>query len=196
MSISGEVHSSLERALLADILSLRYYGQSAAQQDCAYRAMYDGARFVANVDYDEYLSLVPPHSDTWPAMDSSDKTPLDRFARWASALDRNWDGMAAQGALGVPATLQEAAARRLSLDVHGDLAAQLLPSALVLQSAFSCVKCQPQKEPLLQHPIKALGSDFDWKELDVSSVPLILQSPVRTEWIALPRRSKAVVDPW
>lgn len=44
----------------------RYFGQAAAQQDCAFRAMKDGHRWVFNGDWDEFLALVPANARPWP----------------------------------------------------------------------------------------------------------------------------------
>lgn len=183
------------------VIGCRYFGQAAAQQDCALRAMHAGARFVANVDYDEYVSLVLPHDNGWPHARRSDKTPLDRFVSWTRGLDRDSVVQSDLARIAVPPTLSHDVAEWLALDIPA-LTQGLVPSALVLQSAFSCIKCQPENPPRLDNrdldaALTNSASTAEWHQLAVTSaLPLALLSPVRTEWIALPRRSKAIVDPW
>lgn len=176
----------------------RYFGQAAAQQDCAFRAMHDGARFVANVDFDEYLAFTPTAGSTWSKA-SSRGSPLDRFVSWARSLEREWAGQRPRGQASVPHGLEPTRAEQLGVDVD-KVAADLLPSAFVFQSAFACLKCRPEGAPPLtksvEKAIRRRYGEMNWHNITLNSLPLALQSPVRADWIALPRRSKAIVDPW
>ncbi|KAM0790394.1 hypothetical protein ACM66B_003276 [Microbotryomycetes sp. NB124-2] len=171
-----------------------YFGQHPSQQDCAYRAMRDGIRYVANVDYDEYISLRPASSPSWP--EPSRESPLSSFVDWAKTLEKTWDGVKRQGDKGMPGALTQNDAARLGLDVAA-LTQGMLPSGLVFQSSFMCVKCRPTSAPPAWAS-SAVASRFpalDWRNPGLG-VPFAFSSPVRMDWLPIPVRSKAVIDPW
>ncbi|KAK4046177.1 hypothetical protein OIV83_006286 [Microbotryomycetes sp. JL201] len=171
-----------------------YFGQHPSQQDCAYRAMRDGIRYVANVDYDEYVSLRPASSPSWP--EPSKESPLSSFVDWARSLEKTWDGVKRQGDKGMPGALTQNDAARLGLDVAA-LAQGMLPSAFVFQSSFMCVKCRPTSAPP-SWATSAVSTRFpalDWRNPGLG-VPFAFSSPVRMDWLPIPVRSKAVIDPW
>ncbi|KAK4049364.1 hypothetical protein OIO90_005493 [Microbotryomycetes sp. JL221] len=171
-----------------------YFGQHPSQQDCAYRAMRDGIRYVANVDYDEYVSLRPASSPSWPT--PSRESPLSSFVDWAKTLEKSWDGVKRQGDKGMPGALSKNDASRLGLDMAA-LTQGMLPSGFVFQSSFMCVKCRPTSAPpeWATTAVSSKFPDLDWRTPGLG-VPFAFSSPVRMDWLPIPVRSKAVIDPW
>lgn len=156
--------------------------------------MRDGIRYVANVDYDEYVSLRPATSPSWPK--PSPDSPLSSLVDWARTLDTKWDGVKHQGDKGMPGAVDKNDAARLGLDI-AQLAEGMLPSAFVFQSSFMCVKCRPTSSPpdWATTDIAARFPSLDWRSPGLG-VPFAFSSPVRMDWLPIPVRSKAIIDPW
>ncbi|KAL8277457.1 hypothetical protein RQP46_010179 [Phenoliferia psychrophenolica] len=149
-----DAHSSGTKAAV----TLRDYGQNIHQHDCHFRAILDGNRWVAPVDWDEYVVLRPP-SGHWPP--PSRGHPKSSVGDWAATFDLR----ATQG---------------------------LLPSALVLNSAFVCILCQPRNT--FPAPDPRLSS-LDLRN-PTPAIPSIFVSAVRHTWLAPTERSKMILDPW
>jgi hypothetical protein len=159
--------------------------------------MADGLRWIASVDYDEYLLLRPADGSAWPLV--SAEAPMDPFVDWARSIERTWEGtQKLPGEKGVSETISQANAEGLGLDVLA-LTSGMLPAGLVFQSSFMCVKCRPSQPPPSSSPaVSALNGrfpDLDWRAPGIG-VPLSFASPVRMDWLPVPLRTKAVTDPW
>lgn len=154
-------------------------------------------RFVANVDYDEYLSFMPASQPHWTSPTPLSASPMSGFVDWARSLQPAWEGSRPLGEKGVPIAIEHALARELDLDVWS-LTSGMLPSGFVFQSSFMCVKCRPSDPPPAS-AVAAISSRFpslDWRSPGLGGVPLAFSSPVRMDWLPVPVRSKAVIDPW
>jgi len=163
-----------------------YYGQSAAQQDCTFRAMAQGARWVASVDLDEWLVLVPagPSEATvqsWPVLQHLPEPDEvnSLLGDWMRQLPITpWYPHALD-----PST-------RVHLGLSFDQPAEdsmVLSSAYLFQSAFGCATCQPTTA-------SERGRLESWDE---GHLPLVLGASVRHQpWLPLGVRAKAIYDPW
>lgn len=174
--LAAEVEFELGTSRFKDAdVKLWYYGQSAALQDCSFRAMAAGARWVAAVDFDEWLVLVPPGSTAWPASSSlarPDK-PDSRLADWMRQVPiEPW----------YPHVLELDTADHLGLPfLPPPVDSDRLSAGYLFKSAFVCAMCEPSYAGRL--------GDEDW--------PLVLGAPVRHEhFLAQGVRSKTVFDPW
>lgn len=62
-----------------------------------------------------------------------------------------------------------------------------------------CVKCRPSHAPPEGAPGVAAISDrfptLDWRTPGIG-MPLAFASPVRMDWLPVPLRTKAIIDPW
>ncbi|KAL8287360.1 hypothetical protein RQP46_003812 [Phenoliferia psychrophenolica] len=105
-----------------------YFGQSMAQQDCSFRAMASGKRWVAAVDWDEYVFLRPADGHVWPPPATS--AGGSAFLEWARSVDHNADS---------PDTLNEESALQLGVDVGLETAGIVFPSSFTFLSGFACL---------------------------------------------------------
>ncbi|KAM0746873.1 hypothetical protein T439DRAFT_110895 [Meredithblackwellia eburnea MCA 4105] len=164
-----------------------YFGQGVAQQDCNYRAMQAGMRWVAHVDWDEYLFLRPAHGKSWPppatAMGGS------HFTEWARTVERLWTW---------PETLNFASSQHLGVNVE-KVTEGMLPASFTFLSGFGCIKCQPSGNPpesISGRKVQEGWPGFSW-ERPGFAVPMVFTSPVRQEhWFGAEQRTKYVLDPW
>ena len=176
----------------------RYYGQGPSQQDCIFRAMASGSRWVLSADLDEWLLLRPPQNQPWPPAGSTPSASVlappasnNLFATYARhtlpVLAQEWVSFAMPSAL---------VAVRDGLMAQGRLAA-----GYMFRSAFFCMTCRPGEGPRLdsdgrREAERVLDGGFEWTKPGVE-VPFVYSSPVRhVQWFADGRRTKTVIDPW
>ncbi|SCV66935.1 BQ2448_5581 [Microbotryum intermedium] len=168
---------------------LWYNGQTAALQDCVFRAMADGHRWTSTIDWDEYIFLKPAHGKSWPpAPTSRHSTPLTEWMYSTYHFDY-W-----------PGTVESSEANKLGLNFK-EMAAGLRPAAFELLSAFACLNCaarydQPPNDTPELLDLKRKFPDFDFNRPG-AGIPLAYVSPVRMhEFHVAGLRSKTIIDPW
>jgi hypothetical protein len=152
------------------MILLRAFGQNAAHHDCAYRAKKSGARWIAIIDWDEYLLLRPP-SGKWPPPPSI--SGASKVSDWARTFD---DAAALKG------------------DQHQS--SSPLPSAFEFQSAFTCSTCQPTIEPPNTETMKKVQVEVPGVNVvhPTPSIPSIFVSPVRqAQWFGIGHRCKSII---
>lgn len=178
-------------------------GQHAAQQDCNYRAMAKGMRWVASIDYDEFLALKPAGEGGWEPPKLDVATPMSSFVEWARQVPvpTGEEGSKQQvaGAKGIVKTIADKDADFLELNIP-ELTRGLLPNAFGFQSSFICPNCRPLNEPdPADANVQAITKQYDgldWLKPGIG-VPLAFSSPVRIDdWFPTPMRMKAIIDPW
>lgn len=163
----------------------RYNGQTPANQDCTFRAMRDGTRWLASLDWDEFLVLRPPEG-RWPAP-SAGKRP--HFIDFARSLEPLWAWPDSMG----PPTAHE-----LGLDASA-LTKGMLPTSYIFRSSFVCESCQPTEPPPPTPMYQQLRRQYPQLNLThpAPGVPLLFASPVRhDDFFVHGARSKAISDPW
>ncbi|SGY41213.1 BQ5605_C003g02484 [Microbotryum silenes-dioicae] len=168
---------------------LWYNGQTAALQDCVFRAMADGHRWTSTIDWDEYIFLKPAHGKAWPpAPTSRHSTPLTEWMYSTYHFDY-W-----------PGTIELKEANKLGLNFK-EMAVGLRPAAFEFLSAFGCLNCAPRyDQPPNDTPalldLKRKFPDFDFNRPG-AGIPLPYVSPVRMhEFHIAGLRSKTIIDPW
>lgn len=149
--------------------------------------MSQGLRWVAHVDWDEYLLLRPAHSHPYPPPATS--AGGSAFTAWARETEKRWTW---------PETLNHARSVRLGINVAEETK-DMLPAAFTFLNAFACVKCRPTDGPPSGEAVREVQKAWpglDWKEPGYA-LPLALTSPVRAaEWTPVDQRTKVVLDPW
>ncbi|SCV68215.1 BQ2448_336 [Microbotryum intermedium] len=170
-----------------------YWGQNLAGQDCHMRAMADGVRWVATIDWDEYFVLQPSGQLTWtpPPRSADPETAMTPFYDWIRAVPQwrpngNWHYM-----------LHPRTISRLEIDLE-EATRGLLPSAFLFSHSLGRGVCLTRTAPpasaVLDEVMDRFG-EWDWKRPGVT-VPIAFSTPIGSPYMAYGQRSKKILDPW
>ncbi|SGY49733.1 BQ5605_C001g00810 [Microbotryum silenes-dioicae] len=169
-----------------------YWGQNLAAQDCYLRSMADGVRWVASVDWDEYLVLQPAGKLTWdvPPRSADPIEAIAPFVQWARDLRRSFNISTQGGYILRPD-------HRVMVDVDF-ITEGMLPSCMVFSQSLGRSTCRilssPPQTPMLEEIMDRFGT-WDWLKPG-ATVPAAFSTPVRNPYLFWGRRSKKVLDPW
>ncbi|SCV71169.1 BQ2448_2757 [Microbotryum intermedium] len=133
-----------------------YWGQNLAAQDCQMRAMADGVRWVAVVDWDEYLVMQPSDKLTWspPSRFADPIAAMEPFLQWARQVPRPSSFSVETGFMLYPDPEQQ-------LHVHLETVAQgMLPSAILFANSFGEDRCRTRNPPPQTRVLKEVMDRF------------------------------------
>ncbi|SCV71170.1 BQ2448_2758 [Microbotryum intermedium] len=171
-----------------------YWGQNLAAQDCQMRAMADGVRWVAVVDWDEYLVMQPSDKLTWspPSRFADPIAAMEPFLQWARQVPRPLTFHRHTGYM-----LSPSAAQGVQVDVEA-VAKGMLPTSLLFAQSFGEYECQsrspPPETPVLKEVMDRFGH-WDWVHPG-ATVPQAFSTPVASPYFPYGTRSKKILDPW
>ncbi|SCZ99507.1 BZ3500_MvSof-1268-A1-R1_Chr3-1g06046 [Microbotryum saponariae] len=184
----------LGTARTSQSVALWYWGQNLAAQDCYFRSMADGVRWVASVDWDEYFVLQPAGKLTWdvPPRSADPIEAMAPFLEWTRDLRRPFDIKEAAGYM-----LHPYDENRIKVDVES-ITKGMLPSCMIFSQSLGKSTCKaqssPPQTPVLEEIMDRFGT-WDWLEPG-ATVPAAFSTPVRNQYTFWGDRSKKVVDPW
>ncbi|KDE08502.1 hypothetical protein MVLG_01282 [Microbotryum lychnidis-dioicae p1A1 Lamole] len=172
-----------------------YWGQSIAGQDCHMRAMADGVRWVATIDWDEYFVLQPSGQSTWsaPPRDADPETAMLPFRDWLREVPQHtWDPQGNWHYILHPRTIS-----RLKIDFE-EATQGLLPSAILFSHSFGQDWCRshglPPSSAVFDEVMNTYGK-WDWNQPGVS-VPTAFSTTISSPYMNYGHRSKKILDPW
>jgi len=177
-------------------LSVWYYGQAVAVQDCHMRAMSDNIRWVSVIDWDEFLVLQPSGQPTWtpPARNSNVIDAMKPFLEWVKnvPLTKSINDVRLTDRV---VSLQTAT--RLDLDINAETEG-LLPSGLLFSHSFGSALCSPRTPPTQTRVLKEIMDHYgrwDWMNPGIT-VPVAFSTPIGFDYLRPGQRSKKIIDPW